>query len=150
MEVFDGPLAVLAGAELEALGRQAAMAVRRGWTVRGKPAPRELLAFAITVNRLTAGTCGTSTGAGHEVCAEPRNAQGAADAGVLTEPARTLSVKEAAKATEVSESYLRRLVREGALEVRDSQGPGYAIWADSLAAWQERRRRREGARPEVA
>jgi excisionase family DNA binding protein len=142
VEVLGGPVVVLGGAELEALGRQAAMPVRRGWTVRGKPAPRELLAFAITVNRLSAGTCGTSTGAGHEPCAEPRNAQATADAGVLTEPARTLSVKEAAKATKVSESYLRRLVRIGALEVRDSQGPGYVIFADSLAAWQERRRRK--------
>jgi excisionase family DNA binding protein len=110
--------------------------------VRGKPAPRELLAFAISVDRLTAGTSGTSIGAGHEGCAEPRNARGSPDAGVLTEPARTLSVKEAAQATKVSESYLRRLVREGALEVRDSQGPGYAIFADSLAVWQERRRRK--------
>lgn len=143
MEVFDGPMVVLGGAELEVLGRQVAGAIRSGYTVRGKPPPRELLDFAIAVNRLVSGTCGTGhgdIGAVQETATEPRNTRRAPDAGGSGQPARTLTVKEAAQATKVSESYVRRLVRRGALEVRDSHGP-IAIYADSLAAWQERRRR---------
>lgn len=128
------------------LSRQLGEAIRSAYTVRGKAAPHVLLQFAIAVDRLAAGARGTArsgSGAGQDAGTEPRNTRGAPDAGASIQPARTLSVKEAAHTAEVSESYLRRLVREGTLEVRDSQRPGYAIYADSLAAWQERRRRRE-------
>jgi hypothetical protein len=144
VDVFDGPVVVLSVAELAVLGRKATRAIKFGWTVRGKPPPRELLDFAIALNRLTSGTCGTGhedIGAGQETAMEPWNTRVAPGAGVLTEPA-TLTVKEAAQATEVSESYLRRLVRVGILEVQDSQGPGYAICADSLTVWWQERRHR--------
>lgn len=148
MEVFAGPAVVISGPELEVLGRQLAEAIRSGYTARGRAAPRVLLDFAIAVSKAAPGTGGTdraARGAGHGPGAERRNTREAAGAGVSCQPARTLSVKEAARAAKVSESYLRRLVRDGILEVRDGLGP-YAIFADSLAAWQERRRRMEDDR----
>jgi hypothetical protein len=135
--------------ELAVLGRHLAEAIKAGYTVRGKPAPRDVLDLAVAVNRWAAGTGGTgrrNDSAGHGRGAEPRNTGGQADPGVSGQPARTLSVSEAARAAQVSESYVRRLVRDEVLEVRDGQGPGYAIFADSLAAWQERRRRKESDR----
>lgn len=138
-------MVVISGAEVEVIGRQLREALRRGWGVRQAAPPRELLDLAIMLDRLAGGTRGTARpgpAAGQGATAEPRNSRRAPAAGVSGKPA-TLSVKEAARAAEVSESYLRRLVRERVLEARDGQGPQYAIFADSLAAWQERRRRRE-------
>lgn len=139
-------MVVITGPELEVLGRQLGEAIRRGWGVRQAAPPHELLEFAIAVNKLAAGarrTGRSGSGAGQRGSAEPRNTRIVPGAEVSGQPARTLSVQEAAQAAEVSESYVRRLVRERILEVRDSQGPRYAIYADSLAAWQERRRRKE-------
>ena len=146
MEVLTGPAVVVTGPELEALGRQLTEAIHRGWGIRHAAPPRVLLDFAIAVSKLTPGTPGTGrpgSAAGQGAAAEPRNTSRPPGAGMSGQPVKTLSVKEAAQAAEVSESYVRRLVRDGNLEVRDSQGPGYAIYADSLAAWQEHRRRKE-------
>ena len=146
--VIDGRQ--LTPGELEVLGRHLAEAIRAGYTVRGKPAPCDLLDLAVAVNRWAAATRGTGRRdgtAGHGQGAEPRNTRGRPFSGASGQPA-TLSVKEAARATQVSESYMRRLVRDEVLEVRDGQGP-YAILADSLAAWRERRSRKE-ANPEAA
>lgn len=133
-------------AELVVFGRHLAEAIKAGYTVRGKPAPRDVLDVAVAINRWAAGISGTGRrdgSAGHGGGAEPRNTRARPDPGASGQPVKTLSVTEAARAAEVSESYLRRLVRDEVLEVRDGQGPGYAICADSLAAWQERRHRRE-------
>lgn len=140
--VIDGRM--LPPGELETLGRHLAEAIRAGYTVRGRPAPRDLLDFAVAVNRWAAGTRGTGARAacaGQGQAAEPRNTRSWPDSGASGQPA-TLSVNEAARATQVSKSYIRRLIRDEVLEVRDGQEP-YAIYADSLAAWQERRSRKE-------
>jgi hypothetical protein len=145
LDVLDGPAVVISGAEVEVIGRQLKEALRRGWGERRAAPPLALLELAIALERLARGIGGTSchgSGAGQGTAAEPRNSRRPMSARASGQPA-TLSVKEAARATEVSESYLRRLVRDEILEVRDGQGPGYAIYADSLAAWQERRRRKE-------
>jgi hypothetical protein len=134
----------LGPAELEMFGRHLAEAIKAGYTVRGKPAPRDVLDVAVAINRWSAATRATGRrdgSTGHAGGVQPRNTRGKPDSGVSGQPA-TLSVKEAAQATQVSGSYLRRLIQDGILEVRDGQGP-YAILADSLAAWRERRRRRE-------
>ena len=50
-----------------------------------------------------------------------------------------LTVKEAATVAELSEGYVRRVIRRG--DVEASRGPrGYTLTADSLAAWLSRRR----------
>ena len=143
MEVLPGPVVVLGGAELMLLGRQAARAIRAGWTVRGKPPPRELLDFAIAVNRLTAGTSGTGHGTSGQVRRPLRNRGTRGERrtrehqGSRHERSRS---KRQRRQRRSATRMLRRLVRKGALEVQDSQWP-IAIYADSLAAWQERRRR---------
>lgn len=133
IEARGGPSVTVSGADLVALDRQLRQAVamfraRDGGNGR---APYVLLQLAIEVNRLVNGSA-----------PELRNSRRVPPAPSSDQPV-TLTTAEAAEAAEVSESYLRRLVRDGVLEVRASQGPGYALYADSFAAWQERRRRRE-------
>jgi hypothetical protein len=144
--VIDGRQ--LTDAEMETLGRNLKEALRRGWGVRKTAPPRLLLDLAVAADRAFPGTCGTgrrSFSAGQGTGAEPRNSRARPEARASGQPARTLCVKEAAQAIQVSESYVRRLIRDEVLEVRDGQWP-YAIYADSLAAWQERRSRKEADR----
>ena len=138
----DGTTA-LSGPEVEALGRQLDTAIKYAFTVRDWGTSRLLLDFAIAVNRAAVGSAGSVQVPCSAASAEPRNTGEAPDAGLSGQPAVTLSTQEAANALGVSDSYVRRLVRERTLEVRDSQGPGYEIYARSVAAWQERRRRKE-------
>ena len=95
--------------------------------------PYEFLQLAIAVNQAVNGSA-----------TEPRNPPFTADEALSDQPA-TFTVKQAATRMEVSESYVRRLVRHEILEVRPSQGPT-RVYADSVAAHQERRRRKEGKR----
>jgi len=132
VEVHDGPSVVTSGPELWPLDRQMRDAVGM-FRRRDGIAPYEFLQLAIAVNRAVNGSA-----------AEPRNPPPRPDAAQSDQPA-TLTVKEAAARMEVSESYVRRLVRHGILEVLASQGPP-RVYADSVAAHQERRRRKENER----
>jgi len=144
---------VLAGPELEALGRNLKEALQRGWGVRHAAPPAALLELAITIDRLFPATGATSRhgpAAGQEAAAQPRNSLDVAALRASDQPAATLSVRQAAQASNVSEQYIRRLIQAGTLEVAGSQGPGYQVFADSLAAWQERRSRKEASTRKAA
>ena len=85
--VIDGRQ--LTPAELALLGRHLAEAIKAGYTVRGKPAPRDVLDLAVAVNRWAAGTGGTGRrngSAGHGRGAEPRNTGDRANPEVSGEP----------------------------------------------------------------
>lgn len=141
----SGPALILAGPALTVFGRHLDEAIYRGWTVRNAAPPHDLLEVAVEVARLTAGTSGTTRrriSAGQVNGTEPRNSRRAQGAGTSGQPARTVSVKQAAAQLEVSESYVRRLVRHEVLEVQAGQRPT-RIYADSVASYQERRRRKE-------
>lgn len=143
--VPSGPALVITGAALEVFGRHLNEAIYRGWTVRDAPPPHDLLEVAIEIDRLAGGTSGTSRSrirAGQVNGAEPRNPRRLQGAGPSGQPARTVSVKQAAAQLEVSESYVRRLVRHEVLEVQPSQRPT-RVYADSVASYRERRRRKE-------
>lgn len=133
MDVRDGPSVTLSGAELGPLDRQLRQAVAMFRRSRGDGlVPYEFLQLAIAVNRAANGSA-----------AEPRNPPPAPDAPESEQPAGAfLSVKQAAARMKVSESYIRRLVRHEVLEVRASKGP-MQVYADSVAAHEERRRRKE-------
>jgi excisionase family DNA binding protein len=145
LDVIGGPAVVVSGPELQMLARQLPETIRLAYLVRGKYPPRALLDFSVAVNQAVAGTCGTHSaafGAGQACPAEPRNSRLVPGARTSGKPV-TLSVKEAAEATKVSESYLRRLVRIGVLERAGRPEGEMRVFADSLAAWHERRHRRE-------
>jgi len=130
VEVRDGPGIGLSRAELEPLHRQILDAVRM-FRQRDGLAPYEFLQLAIGFDLLVKGSA-----------AELRNPPDAAAVPRSGQPA-ALTVKQAALRMEVSESYVRRLVRHGVLEVRAGRGPT-RVYADSVAAHQERRRRKGG------
>jgi hypothetical protein len=139
VDVRNGPSVTLTGAELGPLDRQLRQAVVM--FRRNRPdglAPYEFLQLAIAVNRAVNGSA-----------AEPRNPPETASLPASDQPAETLTVKQAAARMEVSESYVRRLVRHEVLEVRASKGP-MQIYADSVAAHQERRSRKEDEQPKAA
>lgn len=141
----SGPALVLTGAALGVFGRHLNEAIYRGWTVRNAAPPHDLLEAAIEIERLFPGTSGTTRArisAGQANGAEPRNSRRPSGAGMSGQPARTVSVKQAAAHLEVSESYVRRLVRHEVLEVQASERPT-RIYADSVAAYREQRRRKE-------
>lgn len=140
----DG-MTVISGPEAAALGRLVGAAIDALYTRRRRAAPHVMLEFAIKVHVAAGGSAGSGSAllSWSGARAVPRNTGDDPDAGVSGQPALTLSVKEAARAAEVSESYIRRLVRRGILEVRDQEASEYAVYADSLAAWQERRSRKE-------
>jgi hypothetical protein len=140
VDVRNGPSVTLSGAELEPLDRQLRQAVVMFRRNRADGlAPYEFLQLAIAVNRAVNG-----------FAAKPRNLPQAADTPASGEPAETfLSVKQAAACMEVSETWVRQLVRHGFLEVRASKGPTQ-IYADSVAAHQERRSRKEEERTKAA
>jgi excisionase family DNA binding protein len=146
-----GGVKVISGPEAAVLGRHVGAAIDALYTRRRRAAPHVMLEFAIAVHVAAGGSAGSGSAllSRSGTRAVPRNTGDDAGAGVSGQPAETLSTQEAAEALEISESYVRRLVRRGILEVRDSQGPGYEILADSVAAWQERRSRKE-TRPEAA
>lgn len=132
----DGPALWITGADVSMAARQLEEAIRYGWLARRQPPPRFLLNLAIRAQRLAQGSAGSGLSGWSEASAEPRNSQRTPDGALSGQPVKTLSVKEAARAAEVSESYVRRLVRDRILEVRDSRRPPYEIYADSFAAWQ--------------
>jgi hypothetical protein len=140
----SGPALVLTGAALGVFGRHLSEAIYRGWTVRDAAAPHDLLEVAMEIDKLTGGTSGTTRSrvrAGQVNGAEPRNSRRSQGAGRSGQPARTVSVKQAAAHLEVSESYVRRLVRHEVLEVQAGQRPTQ-IFADSVAAYREQRSRK--------
>jgi hypothetical protein len=131
VDVLGGPVVVLSGAELGPLDRQLRAAV--GMFRRSRPdglAPFELVQLAIAVN-----------GAVNGSAAEPWNPPDAADVSLSDQPA-TFLVKEAAERMGVSGSWVRRLVRHRILETCPGRGPT-RIYADSVAAHLERRRRKQ-------
>jgi len=143
--VHSGPALVLTGAALGVFGRHLNEAIYRGWTVRNAAPPHDLLEVAIEIDKLTGGTSGTTRSrirAGQVNGAEPRNPRRLQGAGMSGQPARTVSVKQAAAQLRSSESYVRRLVRHEVLEVQSSERP-MKIYADSVASYLERRRRKE-------
>lgn len=148
MDVLGGPVVVLSGPELGELGRQLSEAIRRGWGARQAPPPRALLDLAITVNKL-AGSAGSGSGRRSGMAAEPERFRDGGLAGAWSQPA-IVSIAEAARAAEVSEGYVRRLVRRRDIEAsQDRPGGAYRVQTDSLAAWMDRRRK-EASEPEAA
>ncbi len=146
----DGPALWITGADVGVAARQLEEAIRYGWLARRQPPPGFLLNLAIRAQRLAQGSAGSGLSGRSAASAEPQNSLRTPDGALSGQPVRTLSVKEAAQAAACSESYVRRLVRDGVLEVRDSRRPPYEIYADSLAAWQERRRRNDSSNPKAA
>lgn len=150
MEVFGGPVVVLAGADLAPLGGQLAEAVKAGWTKRGKAPPRELLDLAVTVNRLVPGTANgsgvTRNSRRSRQRVEPRNSPGGQFPASCEQPVMT--VAEVAEAAEVSGSYVRRVVRRGGIASmpRDDRSAAYLLFTDSVAMWLAGRCRKENDR----
>jgi AraC-like DNA-binding protein len=129
VEVHNGPVVALSGPELWPLDRHLRDAVRM-FRRRDGITPYEFLQLAIAVNQAVTGSA-----------TEPRNPPVTMNEALSDQPV-TLTVKQAATRMEVSESYVRRLVRHEILEVLPSQGPT-RIYADSVAAHQERRHRKD-------
>ena len=125
-----------------ALARQLARAIRLGWVTRGQPPPRLLLDFAESLNRAARSSASGTQTRTSDLAAEPGNPQASTPLPRWEQP-ETLTVRDAAAAVGVSTSYLRRLIRKGAIDV---MAPGhhqsaYAVYTDSLTAWASRRRR---------
>jgi hypothetical protein len=129
VDVSDGLRGTLSGYEMSVLNRALVDLIQR-CRVAGVTVPPPVFDHAVEINRAVNGSA-----------PELRNMRRLPDVPVSSEPVPTLSVKEAATAAEVSESFVRRLIRERTLEVRDRPGP-YGIYADSFAAWREQRERR--------
>ena len=148
MELHDTPVLVISGPELTALDRQLRDAMRLAYGAPGRVVPRVLLEFVVAVN-----TAAGSAGSGPERWPAHGAEQGRFRAGVPLGPwaqPATVSVTVAAQAAEVSEGYVRRLVRTGTLDaVRDRPGGAYRVMTDSLAVWMDRRRK-EASNPEAA
>jgi excisionase family DNA binding protein len=148
LDVLDGPAIVVSGPELQVLDRQLRGALRRAYGRPGQVVPRWLLDFAIAVNKL-AGSAGTGSGCRSGAGAEPAWFRDGGPAGAWPQPAE-VSVTEAARAAEVSEGYVRRLVRRRDIEAsQDRPGGAYRVQTDSLAAWMDKRRK-EATDPEAA
>ncbi|HEY1701201.1 MAG TPA: hypothetical protein VGG75_15965 [Trebonia sp.] len=130
MEVSDGPRGVLSGYEMSVLNRTLVDHIQQ-CRIHGVRIPLPLFNFACDLNRWANG--GSAP--------EPRNMLTSPDLPLSGQPVETLTVKETAQAMEVSESYVRRLIRERTLDVRDSPGP-YEVYADSVAVWREQHARR--------
>jgi len=146
----DGPALWITGADVGVAARQLEEAIYRGWLQRRQPPPDFLLNLAIRAHQRARGSASSGPSSRPAASAEPRNSRRKPDGALSGQPVKTLSVKEAAQAAACSESYVRRLVRDKILEVRDSRRPPYEIYADSFAAWQERRRRDDSSDPKAA
>jgi excisionase family DNA binding protein len=148
IDARDGPAITVSGPDLLLLDRQLRAALQRAYGAPGQLVPRWLLDYAIAVNKL-AGSAGSGSGRRSGAGAEPEKFRDGGRAGAWPQPA-TVSVTEAARAAEVSEGYVRRLVRRRDIEAsRDRPGGAYRVQADSLAAWMDRRRK-EATDPEAA
>ncbi|HEX3962400.1 MAG TPA: helix-turn-helix domain-containing protein [Trebonia sp.] len=141
MDEHAGPSITIAGAELAEFGRQVRTVIAIAYTARNKPAPRLLLDFGVTSYRLTHGTGGSRDSAGQPARPETRKTGTAPGARSSEQPAPTLTVAEAAQALGVSERRVRQLAQHGFIEVRAGARP-IRVYADSVAAWQEQRKRR--------
>lgn len=146
----DGPALWITGADVSVAARQLEEAIRYGWLARRQPPPGFLLNLAIRAQQLARGSAGSGFSGWSEASAEPRNSPRRVDRALSGQPVNTFSVKEVAQAAACSESYVRRLVRDKILEVRDNRRPPYEIYADSFAAWQEQRHRKNSSDPKAA
>ena len=130
--------------ELPALDRALVRSVAM-YRASGVLVPRVLLDLAVEVNRLVNSSAAESRPGGSQAVPETRKTAGDLFAPCSDQPARTLSLAEAASAMEVSERRVRQLAQYGTLEVRAGTRP-MRIYADSVAAQLERRRRAENDR----
>jgi excisionase family DNA binding protein len=148
IDARDEPSITISGPDVLLLDRHLRATLRRAYRGPGQLVPRWMLDFAITVNKL-AGSAGSGPGCGSGAVAEPARFRAGGTAGAWPQPA-TVSVAEAARAAEVSEGYVRRLVRRRDIEAsQDWPGGAYRVRTDSLAAWMDRRRK-EATDPEAA
>jgi AraC-like DNA-binding protein len=129
VDVSDGLRGTLSGYEMSVLNRALVDLIQR-CRVAGIAVPAPVFDHAVEINRAVNGSA-----------PEQQNRRARRDVPVSSEPVQTLTVRDTARAMEVSESYVRRLIRERTLDVRDSPGP-YRVYADSLAVWREQRERR--------
>jgi hypothetical protein len=144
VEVLDGPVVVVSGAEVPVLARQLVEALRLAYVVRGRAAPHALLEFTDQLSRIARGSAGSAQLPSSAPLTEPGRFRGALPVTASGQPER-LTVREAAERAEVSEGYLRRACRRRDVEASRG-GPGSAGWlvdTDSLDLWIEGRRRKE-------
>jgi excisionase family DNA binding protein len=140
MGTLCGPVVVVSGPELEALGHQLSMAIEYAFTARGKFPPRVLLDFSVAVNRAAGGSAGSAR--------NPALEGFSPSSGQLDD---TLTVADAARIMECSASYVRRLIRRGDVEAsREGHQGAYLVYAESLAAWIASRSRKEATHREAA
>jgi excisionase family DNA binding protein len=132
----DDVFIILTPDEADAAGRMLGEAIKFGYLARGWPVPPLLAEWrrklaSTAQDRLTSQVTG-GVGTGED--REGDRVQGS------EEPAR-LTVQEAGNLTGLSEGYVRKLIRRGAVDAVRGQGSAWAVDIASLAVWIRQRRK---------
>jgi hypothetical protein len=140
VDVLGGPVVVLSGEDCAELGRQLAEAIRLAYRVRGRQAPRHLLAFSDQVNavvRAARGRTETQVTSSHgPVRGRERPSLPLSDQPV------TLTTSEAAQLAGVHERTVRKWIQRGDVATsQDHEGAPHLVYLASLAAKISQRRK---------
>lgn len=131
MEVHHGGWVAITLDEREVsdVGRQLVEAIRLGWVVRGDHPPRLLLQLADQVNKAARSSGSRNLPEFRDRASVPSSGQ------------PVLTVQEAGRVAGVSEGFVRRLARRGAVEAVRGSRSAWLIDASSLTAWMGQRRK---------
>jgi excisionase family DNA binding protein len=131
----DDVFVILTPDEADAAGRMLGEAIKFGYLARGWPVPPLMAEW----RRKLASSAQDRMNAQVTMGVGPHEDRGGGGVQGSEEPAR-LTVQETANLAGLSEGYVRKLIRRGAVDAVRGQGSAWAVDIASLAAWIRQRR----------